>query len=94
MRKKFLRRLRALLLGCAFNYSLTRDPQRIAILLLIHALATFVAWLAALSIALTTQVPYMPPSSIRLQRSFRCWRFQRDLLWETSGSVPFVRFLL
>lgn len=44
--------------GCAFNYSLTRDPQRIAILLLIHALATFVAWLAALSIALTTQVRY------------------------------------
>lgn len=35
--------------GCAFYYSLTRQPARIAILLLIHALATFVAWLAALS---------------------------------------------
>jgi hypothetical protein len=35
--------------GCAFNYSLTRQPDRIAILLLIHALATFAAWLAALS---------------------------------------------
>jgi hypothetical protein len=35
--------------GCAFYYSLTRKPQRIAMLLLIHALATFVAWLAALS---------------------------------------------
>jgi hypothetical protein len=44
--------------GCAFNHSLTRDPQRIAILLLIHALATFVAWLAALSLALITQVRY------------------------------------
>jgi Transposase DDE domain len=35
--------------GCAFYYSLTRKPERIAMLLLIHALATFVAWLAALS---------------------------------------------
>jgi hypothetical protein len=35
--------------GCAFYYSLTRKPARIAMLLLIHALATFVAWLAALS---------------------------------------------
>lgn len=35
--------------GCAFYYSLTRQPERIAVLLLIHALATFVAWLAAWS---------------------------------------------
>ena len=45
-------------LGCAFKYSLTRDPKRIAILLLIHALATFVAWLAALSMAVSAQVRY------------------------------------
>lgn len=45
-------------LGCAFNYSLARDPKRIAILLLIHALATFVAWLAALSISVNAQVRY------------------------------------
>jgi hypothetical protein len=37
----------------------------IAILLLIHALATFVAWLAALSIALTTQVRYGGVTSSR-----------------------------
>jgi hypothetical protein len=35
--------------GCAFYYSLTRKQERIAMLLLIHALATFVAWLCALS---------------------------------------------
>jgi Transposase DDE domain len=35
--------------GCAFYHSLTRKPERIAMLLLIHALATFVAWLAAWS---------------------------------------------
>lgn len=45
-------------LGCAFHYSLTRDPKRIAILLLIHALATFLAWLAALTIAVSAQVRY------------------------------------
>jgi hypothetical protein len=57
--------------GCAFNYSLTRDPRRIAILLLIHALATFVAWLAALSIALIMQVRYggVKSSRVRLHYS-------------------------
>ncbi len=35
--------------GCAFGYSLTRSGQRLAMLLLLHALATFVAWLAALT---------------------------------------------
>lgn len=45
-------------LGCAFKYSLTRDPKRIAVLLLIHAIATFVAWLAALLIAVNAQVRY------------------------------------
>jgi hypothetical protein len=45
-------------LGCAFKYSLTRDPKRIAILLLIHALATFVAWLAALLMEVNAQVRY------------------------------------
>jgi hypothetical protein len=53
--------------GCAFNHSLTRDPQRIAILLLIHALASFVAWLAALSIARTAQVRYGGVKSSRPQ---------------------------
>ena len=44
--------------GCAFAHSLTRDPKRIAILLLIHALATFAAWLAALSITAAARVQY------------------------------------
>jgi len=34
--------------GCAFHYSLTRTAKRLTILLLLHALATFVAWLTAL----------------------------------------------
>jgi hypothetical protein len=36
--------------GCAFTYSLTRSPERLAILLLIHALTTFLAWLTALTL--------------------------------------------
>lgn len=30
--------------GCAFEHSLTRQPKRIAVLLLLHALATFISW--------------------------------------------------
>jgi hypothetical protein len=36
--------------GCAFKYSLTRHAHRLSLLLLIHALATFLAWLSALSL--------------------------------------------
>jgi hypothetical protein len=36
--------------GCAFTHSLTRYPERLAILLLIHALASFLAWLTALAL--------------------------------------------
>lgn len=34
--------------GCAFNHSLTRKRARLEILLLLHALASFVAWLQGL----------------------------------------------
>lgn len=34
--------------GCAFNHSLTRTSARLEILLLLHALASFVAWLQGL----------------------------------------------
>lgn len=37
-------------MGCAFRYSLTRSIDRLLILLLLHALATFVAWLKALTL--------------------------------------------
>lgn len=44
------RDLKCVRLGCAFDLSLTRSCARLAILLLIHALASFLAWLTALSI--------------------------------------------
>lgn len=36
--------------GAAFEYSLTRDPQRLEILLLIHALAVLIVWLEGLNV--------------------------------------------
>jgi|SRR5512147_1568589 hypothetical protein len=36
--------------GCAFEDTLTRDPRRLEMLLLIHALANLVAWLAGLAV--------------------------------------------
>lgn len=71
--------------GCAFNYSLTRDPHRIAILLLIHALATFVAWLAALSIALTAQVRYGGVKSSRPQLHYSQLRIGWEALRRNDG---------
>ncbi len=35
--------------GCAFHYSLTRSAVRVGVLLLLHALASFVAWLYGLA---------------------------------------------
>lgn len=64
--------------GCAFNYSLTRDPQRLMILLLIHALATFVAWLMAMSLAIDANVTLGGVISKRSRRHYSLLR----LGWE------------
>jgi len=42
--------------GCALRYSLTRGAQRISILLLLHALACFVAWLCGLAASGSHQI--------------------------------------
>lgn len=39
--------------GCAFRHSLTRKAPRIAVLLLLHALASFLAWLQGLTASLS-----------------------------------------
>jgi hypothetical protein len=66
--------------GCAFYYSLTRGKQRLAILLLLQALATFIAWLTALATPAT-------PSTVRhggivSSRSRRHYSLLR-IGWET-----------
>jgi hypothetical protein len=73
-------------LGCAFKYSLTRDPKRIAILLLIHALATFLAWLAALSMAASAQVRYGGVKSSRPRLHYSMLRIGWEALRRNDES--------
>ena len=40
--------------GCAFEDTLTRDPRRLEMLLLIHALATLAAWLEGVVVLTAT----------------------------------------
>jgi hypothetical protein len=42
--------------GCAFEDTLTRDPRRLEMLLLLHALASLVAWLEGLTVVTLTSV--------------------------------------
>jgi len=67
--------------GCAFYYSLTRKPERIAMLLLIYALATFVAWLSALSQSATlASVQYGGITSRRARRHYSLLRIGWEAL--------------
>jgi hypothetical protein len=67
--------------GCAFCHSLTRQPERIAMLLLIHALATFVAWLSALSqVAPSAQVQFGGVSSARRRPHYSLLRIGWEAL--------------
>ena len=56
--------------GCAFCYSLTRTAPRLAILLLVHALATFAAWLAALAADTSDGVRYGGIITARARRHY------------------------
>jgi hypothetical protein len=44
--------------GCALRYSLTRTATRLSVLLLLHALASFVAWLVGLAVSHAKQVTH------------------------------------
>jgi hypothetical protein len=74
--------------GCAFDYSLTRHPDRLMILLLIHALATFVAWLMAMSLTTETDVTLGGIVSNRARRHYSLLR----LGWETLRRYQSIDF--
>jgi hypothetical protein len=57
--------------GCAFEDTLTRDPRRLEILLLIHALATLAAWLEGLTVVCAT------PASVKAVPTTRT----HSILW-------------
>jgi len=65
--------------GSAFCYSLTRTAKRLAILLLLHALATFVAWLSALMSDAQTTIRHGGIISKRARRHYSLLRIG----WET-----------
>lgn len=72
--------------GCAFRYSLTRKPSRIAVLLLIHALATFVAWLAALTLTAAAQIHYGGITSPRPRRHYSQLRIGWEALRRSDSA--------
>jgi hypothetical protein len=51
--------------GCAFEDTLTRDPRRLEMLLLIHALASLAAWLEGLGAATETELKSTTPPTRR-----------------------------
>ena len=66
--------------GCAFSYSLTRSAKRLATLLLLHALATFVAWLAALTGDAQTAIRHGGVISKRARRHYSLLRIGWEAL--------------
>lgn len=66
--------------GCAFRYSLTRRAERLAVLLLIHALATFLAWLSALCVCVRSVVSYGGILSARPTRHYSLLRIGWEAL--------------
>jgi len=64
--------------GCAFSLSLTRKPERAAMLLLIHALAAFVTWLAVLSVPHAASKRYGGSNGPRSRRHYSVFR----IAWE------------
>ncbi len=63
--------------GAAFEDSLTRDPRRLEMLLLIHLLATLAAWLEGLA-AVTARLAAQPDGTTRWPRHSAVW-----LGWES-----------
>jgi hypothetical protein len=63
--------------GAAFEDSLTRDPRRLEMLLLIHLLATLAAWLEGLAV-ITAFLAAHPASKVRRSRYSAVW-----LGWES-----------
>lgn len=73
--------------GCAFCYSLTRGAERLAMLLLLHALATFVAWLSALAEDASSLIRYGGITSQRTRRHYSLLRIGWERLRRTDATL-------
>lgn len=65
--------------GCAFRHSLTRKGTRLAVLLLVHALASFLAWLQGLALTHTQRTEHC---TIRSHAKRACYSIVR-IGWES-----------
>lgn len=74
--------------GCAFCYSLTRGAGRLAMLLLLHALATFVAWLSALTSDAQTAIRHGGIVSKRARRHYSLLRIGWEALRQRGAPPP------
>jgi len=71
--------------GCAFCLSLTRSAPRLSLLLLLHALATFVAWLSALAEDASSLIRYGGITSQRGRRHYSRLRIGWERLRRGAG---------
>lgn len=73
--------------GCAFCLSLTRSAQRLSILLLLHALATFIAWLSALAADASSTIRYGGITSQRARRHYSRLRIGWERLCRGEATI-------
>ncbi len=74
------RDLKSARFGAAFRYCMTRSAERLQVLLLIHALATFVAWLAGLSLDHRSKKAYAGMNLKRMKRHYSTLRLGFEAL--------------
>lgn len=81
--------------GAGFEDSQSRNSKRLAVLLLLHALAAFAAWVAYLA-ARTASVTLPNPMTRQVSHQKRYSWYRQGLAWLTgpSSSLPFDRNLL
>lgn len=73
--------------GCAFHHSLTRKPQRIAILLLLQALASFLVFLVARQLdERSAQITF--GGIVGSRRHFSMHRIAWELIRKTACHIP------
>lgn len=76
--------------GAAFEDTLTRDPRRLEMLLLIHALATLAAWLEGLAIVTASRIakPLLASQRVRHSAVWLGWESLRRHGTRLSVSPP------
>lgn len=79
--------------GCAFNHSLTRKRARLEILLLLHALASFVAWLQGLWITRRATTAHCVVHQNNTRRHYSILRLGWESLRRRSHPPPTLSWL-